>query len=147
VYYGTLSPVAITKLYAKWIERAASLPRPPFGTSIIERAMIFQAGRCYLCTCKFDMSEHKRPGRATRDHVTPRARGGRDDRNIMLACADCNVEKGDRLPTPDELAILAVFNEWAGKTVVDYALPFAPILERFQQQVREANKTVDDHQT
>jgi len=36
-----------------------------------------------------------------RDHVVPRVRGGSDDiENIVLACNDCNSEKGAR--TPDE---------------------------------------------
>lgn len=47
-------------------------------------------GRCAYC---------RRPwprGLLTRDHVVPRAKGGRDGRNIVPACPPCNQEKGSR---------------------------------------------------
>jgi HNH endonuclease len=35
-----------------------------------------------------------------KDHVVPRSRGGRDEPyNIVIACAACNLSKGDRLPS------------------------------------------------
>lgn len=38
----------------------------------------------------------------TRDHVVPRAMGGRDRRdNVVPACRDCNGEKADKYPTHD----------------------------------------------
>lgn len=37
----------------------------------------------------------------TIDHVVPRSRGGRDSwQNLVAACNECNLQKGDR--TPDE---------------------------------------------
>lgn len=44
------------------------------------------------------------PGRLefTRDHVVPRAMGGRDRRdNVVPSCRDCNGEKADKYPTHD----------------------------------------------
>lgn len=42
---------------------------------------------------------HFRTRELTFDHVIPRSRGGRTNwSNIVTACHDCNVEKGDRLP-------------------------------------------------
>lgn len=36
----------------------------------------------------------------TRDHIVPRARGGRDiGWNIQISCAECNVLKSDIFPT------------------------------------------------
>lgn len=38
----------------------------------------------------------------TRDHVVPRAMGGRDRRdNVVPACRDCNGDKADKYPTHD----------------------------------------------
>lgn len=39
----------------------------------------------------------------TRDHLIPQALGGTFEDNIVLACAFCNVEKANRLPTEDEI--------------------------------------------
>ncbi len=50
-----------------------------------------QAGRCYICTGKFEEPE------MTEDHVVPASRGGRAiNWNIALACQPCNQEKADR---------------------------------------------------
>jgi len=47
---------------------------------------------------------------ATIEHVVPRSKGGAHGGNILLACASCNNKKGDRDPTPAELATLALAN-------------------------------------
>jgi len=47
---------------------------------------------------------------ATADHLVPRLVGGTDSLdNIVAACARCNVAKGHRRPTRDELARKAGF--------------------------------------
>lgn len=53
---------------------------------------------CYLCGCR--MVEYSglefNPNQMTRDHMTPRSRGGtNNDENMALACARCNSHKGD----------------------------------------------------
>lgn len=70
-----------------------------------DRLIWAQHGRCYLCEGLFD--ERRLP---TEDHVRPRARGGGNARNILMACPPCNQEKADRKPTARELAVLAHVN-------------------------------------
>lgn len=66
-----------------------------------------QGGCCFYCNVKM----RAYPWRATtpqqlrgytRDHVVPQALGGNVHHNIVLACRDCNNEKGDRKPTKIE---------------------------------------------
>lgn len=40
------------------------------------------------------------PRRPTWDHIIPRGEGGKDERNILLACSQCNHERGIH-PAPD----------------------------------------------
>jgi 5-methylcytosine-specific restriction endonuclease McrA len=47
---------------------------------------------------------------ATLDHVIPRALGGADGGNILLACSKCNNRKGSRAPAPCEMIYLAAVN-------------------------------------
>jgi 5-methylcytosine-specific restriction endonuclease McrA len=50
---------------------------------------------CCYCDIKLPMA------RLTYDHVIPRAQGGRTEwENIVTACSDCNMRKGNR--TPDQ---------------------------------------------
>jgi 5-methylcytosine-specific restriction endonuclease McrA len=65
------------------------------------QVMAAQSGVCYLCREPFHEADP-----ATKDHVWPRARGGRNMRNILWANASCNNLKGDRAPTEAEMAIL-----------------------------------------
>lgn len=49
-------------------------------------------------TCQYCGKEKQR---LTIDHIIPKSRGGTDSwENMVTACVDCNVKKGDR--TPDE---------------------------------------------
>jgi 5-methylcytosine-specific restriction endonuclease McrA len=64
----------------------------------------FQCAKCYICAEGFS-----RQRLATREHVNPRALGGKNPRNILLACIECNNIKGDRPPTKRELKLLALF--------------------------------------
>ena len=67
-----------------------------------------QRGRCAYCDKKFT---HLHPCprelvEPTFDHVVPRSKQGSDSiTNGLAACAPCNVGKGDRMPTPREIAI------------------------------------------
>jgi hypothetical protein len=86
----------------RWLERnCAGLIDTPF----IRALAIAQDYRCYLCSNPFSPTRL-----ATREHVTPRALGGVDDHNILLACKPCNKYKRDRPPTACELAELARIN-------------------------------------
>lgn len=58
---------------------------------------VAQSGRCFYCGDPVG-------AKATLDHVIPKCYGGIDDiANVVLAHRRCNLLKGDRLPTPDEV--------------------------------------------
>lgn len=62
---------------------------------------ILQGGRCFYCG-------EVMGAKATFDHVIPRAYGGIDSpANVVLAHRRCNLRKGDRLPTAEEVERLA----------------------------------------
>ena len=49
-------------------------------------------GMCYYCEKRFAMEQ------LTMDHVVPLARGGKSTKNnCVVACKDCNTEKGNKL--------------------------------------------------
>jgi len=55
-------------------------------------------------TCQYCGARHKV---LTIDHVIPRSRGGRDSwENLVAACLDCNVRKGDRTPEEAGMPLL-----------------------------------------
>lgn len=104
--------------YAAW--EARGKPPSPAGGGVhanrnrrrILRARVrrealaeLQGGRCYLCGEPFRETDP-----ATEDHVTPRARGGRNDGNLLAAHKSCNARKGDRKPYPCELVYLRAIN-------------------------------------
>ena len=50
-------------------------------------------GRCYYC------SQIVEPSRLTMDHVVPLVKGGRSEKNNLVACCkDCNTRKKTMLP-------------------------------------------------
>lgn len=95
--------------YSDWIARGKRpLPIDVFGlvqTTLLEKLFNLQDGKCYICM--HDFSE-QRP--ATREHVTPKCRGGKNHHNILPACRKCNNEKDDREPYSEELKFLAFIN-------------------------------------
>lgn len=72
-----------------------------------------QRGRCYFCErkCRKVGSSKKRPMSPTREHLTPRSRGGCDShKNVVMSCETCNTKKGDM--TEQEFAdAMAIANE------------------------------------
>jgi 5-methylcytosine-specific restriction endonuclease McrA len=71
-----------------------------------ERLHRAQDGMCGLCG-----GEIVSPHMGTLDHVIPRALGGRNLNNLLLAHERCNNAKADRVPTSAELETLARVNE------------------------------------
>lgn len=68
-------------------------------------AMLFRRDnyRCLYCGNKFTQAE------LTRDHVTPRSKGGLDIwENVVAACHRCNHHKADRTPEQADMELLAV---------------------------------------
>lgn len=58
---------------------------------------------CLYCGDKFS------DGMLTRDHVTPKSRGGTDSwNNVVAACKRCNVYKGNRMPHECGMELLAL---------------------------------------
>lgn len=68
------------------------------------RVWVAQGRRCYLCLREIALDC------ATRDHVTPKMRGGRLKKNQLIACGPCNVRKGSREPRPCERLYLSYIN-------------------------------------
>lgn len=53
-----------------------------------------QGGRCKYCFAPMDLGGDGLM-RATRDHIKPKARGGKQAGNLVAACARCNEAKAD----------------------------------------------------
>jgi len=59
--------------------------------------------RCLYCGYRFSYAQ------LTRDHVIPRAQGGRDTwSNLVAACKRCNHTKGNRTPEQANMPLLAI---------------------------------------
>ncbi len=54
-----------------------------------------QGGLCKYCLAPMVLDGHGN-NRATRDHVRPKARGGKQAGNLVAACARCNNMKADQ---------------------------------------------------
>lgn len=56
---------------------------------------------CHYCGWEIgDIKNDRGLPERTKDHIVPRARGGRDERfNITWSCPTCNVTKQDNWPT------------------------------------------------
>ncbi len=96
---GKMPPV-----YASQAERHGK--GPSLRSPLILRLAHIQGGRCYLCGGM--MRERSSP---TRDHVLPRAHGGKDGGNVLAAHSVCNNKKADRMPFPCEVLYLEAVNE------------------------------------
>jgi 5-methylcytosine-specific restriction protein A len=72
-------------------------------TALRRRLAGEQGWRCCYCRCR--MSDVGRMGDvATLEHVTPRSHGGSDDEsNLVVACWDCNVARGNDLDFVERL--------------------------------------------
>lgn len=66
-------------------------------------------GRSISFTCPYCMKQYPL-SEATKDHITPKSRGGRTTQtNIILCCAACNHEKGAL--TAEEYELWKILNE------------------------------------
>ena len=65
-------------------------------TRLDERAV--WVGKCIHCNSKLVVADDGRSlGEATLEHIIPQTRGGTNDvKNLAVACAGCNREKGKR---------------------------------------------------
>lgn len=56
---------------------------------------LFHQGHCRYCGCATVLGGEG-DNAATRDHVVPKSRGGKQAGNLVLACARCNSMKSNR---------------------------------------------------
>ncbi|MDX1617205.1 MAG: HNH endonuclease [Balneolaceae bacterium] len=71
----------------------------PYTKIVLSRHNIMKrdGNRCQYCGSSRNL---------TIDHVIPRSRGGRDSwENLVTACDECNVEKGNRTPEEANMAL------------------------------------------
>jgi len=100
-------------------DRVCEIRRARAFTPLVAVLRKLQGCRCFYCMAPLSARHHV-PGRRergwTRDHVRPRAKGGGNACNVVLACFGCNQLKGDRLPSALELA--AARQLWAAVLVI-----------------------------
>ena len=82
-----------------------------------------QGGRCGLCGGRL-----RNMLSVTLDHVLPKSRGGMLGGNVVAAHANCNLRKGDRMPTGCELIMLLAVNAVMG-TPAPAGQPWCPDYE------------------
>lgn len=97
------------------------------------RRNIFErdANVCQYCGKKFERGE------LTLDHIVPRSRGGTGTwENIVLACLDCNIRKGDKLPHEARMRLLRkpVKPAWATRVGVKIGRQRKESWERFLEE-------------
>ena len=67
--------------------------RQPFTLPSHRNIWVREKGRCAYCDAKISLRT------TTKEHVVPRAKGGKDDLlNVVAACSACNGAKGCRTP-------------------------------------------------
>ncbi len=76
--------------------------------NVLKELHVALEGCCYLCGCKLDVFE------MTKDHVFPRSFGYAIIKNAMPAHQECNLNKGDRLPTTKEIELSCIAYEQIG---------------------------------
>jgi hypothetical protein len=88
---------------------------PSLIPKLIQKIADIQGGRCVHCGGALDHSLSRfNPLRPTYEHVIPRARGGKNVGNRLVAHLVCNGEKGDSMPTGCELVWLLAVNARLG---------------------------------
>ena len=98
-------PVRYAKVPGQRLTVMGSLKRgklPPISASYRSRLFEAQDGRCFLC--------QRQMASPTEDHVVPKALGGKNRANRLLACGPCNVKKAHRKPYACELLMLQAVN-------------------------------------
>lgn len=64
-------------------------------TSNLETLFHAQKGRCFYCNLPMTLGAGSVEC-ASRDHIIPRAAGGRNEGNLVAACVECNRWKADK---------------------------------------------------
>lgn len=104
---GRLDQFVRTPRFAILVPRVIRLfecaASPRYGVKFTKRNVLVRDGhRCQYCGKRAVAS------RLTVDHVVPKVRGGRSVwTNVVTACADCNVKKGNKLPWEAGMRLIA----------------------------------------
>lgn len=61
-----------------------------FGKSVREKTYSITGGKCFYCGCELDFENFQI------DHFAPRSNGGKDSKNRVPACCECNAVKTDK---------------------------------------------------
>ena len=106
-----------------------------------------QDGRCYICRRRL-LPRHtspRDPDSRTRDHVFPRAGGGKGHTNILLAHRRCNSDKDDRWPFPCEVIFLAAVYAAppSDAALLDRRIRAAAAQERYTQMRSRVARTAE----
>lgn len=109
-------PSSIAHLFEPYVPKAPARPLKN-GPKVIALQPIMellreaQGDNCSLCgkPMQFDCLSDD-PMRPTVEHVIPRSKGGLHKANRLLAHHDCNVAKGNQMPSACELILLAAVN-------------------------------------
>lgn len=66
----------------------------------IRKALIkVTGGKCFYCGKRVALKRKGTTERMTIDHITPKAKGGKDGKaNLVACCFECNQEKGNKMP-------------------------------------------------
>jgi len=112
IRYSALPPVEIGPLAPVKQKRMTPEERAEYRDRckpIWARLTAAQGNRCYLCD--------KPMASPTEDHVLPKARGGKNAGNRLMACSPCNNRKAARMPYACELMFLHHINSVVIKRV------------------------------
>lgn len=87
----------------------ANMPRSKHKKSMrrtLVRLLVLQRSICFYCPSTIS------PQNANVDHVIPKSKGGTNVfTNLVACCITCNLAKGNRLPTTDELTRLKLLHK------------------------------------
>ena len=69
---------------------------------------------CLQVSGEMDITKRRAPHRATWDHVVPKSEGGRNAFNLLLACEQCNHDRGSIHPAAEgsQERAAALWAEW-----------------------------------
>lgn len=99
--------------------------RPKPNPRQLKRLLGIQGWRCFYCRSRLRLEQ------ATRDHVLPMCRGGTNAENLVAACLRCNSEKGDRLPTDEEMIRCEAIY-----TAMGFGSPRKPVVKPWAGELR-----------
>lgn len=92
---GEFVHTVTVRVRVPWVVQHRTYDRLPRPNVKFTRANIYQRDRfrCQYC------GRRAREARLNIDHIVPRSRGGSTTwENVVVACVDCNLRKGDHLP-------------------------------------------------